>query len=180
MSCHDRQAIPYTMPCAPGHTIHNPLTARPYHTYYAKPMPCLPGHNHIHVLCDARQAISYTMWCPPGHTIICDARKAIPYHMPGPPGHTIIPCDARQAILYSMRGRQAIPYTMWCYASSGHTIYYAMPDRPFLFHAMSAMPYHIPCHAHQAIPHTMPCPLGHTIYHASQDIQYTMPSLDRP
>ena len=42
----------------------------------------------------------------------------------------------------------------------GHTIHHSLPARP----------YHIPCHARQAIPYTMPNPMPylhvHTIYHA--------------
>ena len=105
--------------------------------------------------------------------------------MPGPTGHTIILCDARQAILYSMRdppgltihyampcivrpyhvlchARQAIPYTMPC--PSGHTTYHATPTRPYyitcqpghtIYHAIPTRPYHIPYHARQVIPYTM-------------------------
>ena len=69
----------------------------------------------------------------PGHTIY-HAMSARPYH---------IPCDARQAIAYTM------PWPL------GHTIYHAVPTRP----------YHTPFLARQAIPYTMPCPPGHTIHH---------------
>ena len=95
--------------------------------------------------------------------------------MRSPPGHTIIPCDARQAILYSMRSPPGhfIHHAMLCIVRPYHILCHARQAKPFSCHARQAIA--IQCHAHQAIPHTMPCPLGQIIYHASQDIQYTMP-----
>ena len=118
--CHVHNAIPYIMSRTPD----NDMPARPYH------IPChaLPDHAVYHVM--HRQTIPYTMLCPPGHTI---------YHaMPTRPYH--IPCHARQAIPYTMscivrpyhilcHARQAIPFSMPC--PTGHTIYHAMPIRPY-------------------------------------------------
>ena len=121
--CYTHQAIPYTMPCPPGHTIcpwgHNiyhAMLARPYHT------SCYvyPGYTIYHAMssqsipCHARQAIRYTMPCLPGHTIY-HAMPASPYH---------ITCHVLQAISYTMPCSQTIPYTMSCLP--GHTIYHVM------------------------------------------------------
>ena len=77
--------------------------------------------------------------------------------------------------------RQAIPYTMRC--PPGHTIYHAMPVRPYnilcqapclacqaitIYHAMPARPYHIPCDARQAI-----------LYHAMPARPYHIPCMAR-
>ena len=49
-----RQAIPYTMPARPYHTINPAMPGRPYHA--------MPGRPY-HTPCHARQAILYTMLC---------------------------------------------------------------------------------------------------------------------
>ena len=48
----------------------------------------------------------------------------------------------------------------------GYITYHVMPTRPNIYNAMPIRPYHIPCHAHQAIEYTMLFPPGHTTYHA--------------
>ena len=75
------QAIPYAMPCTPGHTIY-PMPARIYN------IPCHASSGHtIHYamparpylfLCNARHAIPYTMSFPSEHST-CHTR---PYHIP--------------------------------------------------------------------------------------------------
>ena len=143
--CDARQAIAYTMPWPSGHTIYHAVPTRPYHTPFLarqaipNTMPCPPGNNiyhamparPYHILYHARQAIPYTMpnWMPclKSHTIY-HAMSARPYYtMWCPQGHTIShtrpyhnTMRARQAILYTVRGPQAIPYTITC--SQGQTI----------------------------------------------------------
>ena len=130
-------------------------------TYYAKPhaLPARPYH-----------IIHHSLPAKPYH-IPCHARQAILHIMPSPmlclSGHNHTPYDARQAI----------PYTMWCLP--GHTI--PCDARTAIPYPMPGPPGHtiIPCDARQAILHSMRRPPVHTIHHASQDIQYTMPSLGR-
>ena len=94
--------------------------------------------------------------------ITCYGHHTTPYTMPCPLDYTM-PCPPDHTIY--MSSRQATPYT-----SPGNTVYHAIP----------ASPYHISCHAFQAIPYTMPCPLDHTIYMLSrQATPYTIPFLDR-
>ena len=129
---HPRQAIPYTMSCPPGNSIHHAVATRPYH-----------------ISCRAHQAISYTRPCNMpcyvslDHTLYhimsarpnyipCHARHAIPYTIVRP--YHIL-CHARRAISFPWHARQATPYTMPCLTR----------------------PEHIPYHARQVIPYTMPC-----------------------
>ena len=80
-ACHAHQAIVYTIPCPPGHTICHAMPTRPCHVLYQAP-------------CLACQAITiyHVMPARPYH-IHCDARQAILYHaMPAGPYH--IPCQA--------------------------------------------------------------------------------------
>ena len=141
-----------------------------------------------HIPCHARQAMPYTMPCSPGHTI-CHAMhcQAMPYTMLPSPDHTLyhdmpaiyhalparlyhIPCLSSYIITLPCIVR---PYHILC-RPPGHTFSHAMPCPPghTIYHAM----YHIPCHAHQAIPYTMPIQPGHTIYHVMprQAKTYTM------
>ena len=142
-------------------------------------MQCAPGHTihnslpamPYHIPGHARQAILHTMPSPmpclPGNKYIpCDARQAIPYTMCCPPGLTI-PCDACKAIPYPMPGppdHTIIPsdarqaILYSMRGPLGHTIHYAMP--------CIVRPYHILCHARQAMPFSC---------HACHDIPYTMP-----
>ena len=122
------------MPCPPDHIICHDITDRPYH----KTMPCPPGHTIYMPSCQATPyAIPYL---------------ALQYHaMPARTYH--IPCQARQAILY----------TMPC------------PPSHCINHAMPARPYYIPCHAFQAKPYTMPGMPSHTLYHAILDRPHQMP-----
>ena len=113
------------------------------------------------------------MPCPLGHTIYMSSCQATPYAIPylarqyhAMPARTYhIPCQARQAILY----------TMPCPPS--HCINHAMPARPYHIpcYAFQAKPY--TCQACQAIPYTMPYLIGHTKCHARQLLPYTMPCL---
>ena len=84
------QAIPYTMPYPPGHTIcpsgHTKYYAMPPVHIIKNAMPVRPYHIPWH----ACQAIPYILPCPPGH-IIYHAMPSKPYHiMPARPYH--IPC----------------------------------------------------------------------------------------
>ena len=100
MSWHNRQTIPYTMPCLPGHTIYmSSCQATPYAIPYLArqyPLPCharkdipytMPGppsnniYHAMHKPCHVRKAISYNMPCFPGLTIY-HARPSKPYHIP--------------------------------------------------------------------------------------------------
>ena len=143
--CHVKPGRQYPISCqtSPGHTIYNTMPTRPYH------IPCHtpPGHTIYCVMPDR-----------PYHTI---PQQTITYTIPYLTRPVHIPCDAHQAI----------PFTMPC--PQDHTIY----------HAMSARPHHKPCQTmpghtlyhpipRQAIPYTMPCPPGHTIYHARPVKQY--------
>ena len=80
--CYARQAIPFPMPCPPGHTMHAqqaiPYTV-PCHQAIPYTMPCQPGHTIYHAI--PRQAIAYIMPCPPGHTIYL-TMPATSYHTP--------------------------------------------------------------------------------------------------
>ena len=113
-----RQAIAYTMPWPPGHTIYHAMLGRQYQT----PCHALPCHAIYHDVIPC-QTIPYTILCPPGQTI-CHAMPTKPYH---------IPCHAHQAIPYTIvrlyhilcHARKAIPFLMPC--SPGHTICHAMP-----------------------------------------------------
>ena len=101
------------------------------------------------------------MPCPPGHTIYMSSCQATPYAIPylarqyyAMPARTYhIPCQARQAILY----------TMPC------------PPSHCINHAMPARPYPIPCHAFQAKSYTMPGMPSHILYHAIPDRPHQMP-----
>ena len=129
------QAIPYALPCPPGHTIYHAMPARLYH------IPCHASSAHTkHYAmsarpylfpCHARQAIPYTMSCPSDHTT-CHAMPTRPYH---------IPCHASQDIPYTMpclarplhipcHAHQAIPYTLP--RPPCHTIYHAMHGQRLL------------------------------------------------
>ena len=121
----------------------------------------------------------YIPWhTSPGHTTH-HAMSARPLH---------IPCDARQAIAYT------IP------CPPGHTKYHVTPARPYhilcqapctacqamtIYHSMPTRPCHIPCDARQAILHhamparpyqTLPGPPGYIIIpcDAHQEIVHTM------
>ena len=92
----------------------------------------------------------------------CDARQAIEYTMPWPPGHTIYHTEPSRPYHPLSIARQAIPYTMSC--PPGHTIYYAKPMQCLsghLHHAMPARP-----------DYTMRCPQGHTVSHARLNRPY--------
>ena len=135
------QAIPYTMPCPPvhtvcpsGHNIYHAMPTRPYH------ISChvYPGNTVYHAI--TRQAASY-------------ASQAIPYTMPCPPVHTV--CPSGHNICHAMPTR---PYHISCHVYPGNTVYHAMPSQaipntmPYppghtINNATSARPYHIPCHA---------------------------------
>ena len=119
---HAHQAIPYTIHCSPGHTIHQAMPARPYHIQYqAQYLTC-----QTITIYNAMTARPYHIPCNALQAILNHAMPARPYHIDArPTRHTIIPCDARQAVLYTMRG------------PPGHTKRHAMPARP----------YHIPQHA---------------------------------
>ena len=184
-----RQALSYTMPCPPGHTIYHaiPLQAIPYI------MPCPPGDiiSHIpchispgHTICHAMADRPYHIPCQtsPGH-IIYYAMPTRPYHIPchTSPGHDII-CHARQAILYTMTypsdnniyhatPRQVnLPYTMPC--PSDHAIYHAMSARQY--HILCQDRQAIPCTCHPAKPHHIPphTAPGNTIYHTMPARRY--------
>ena len=75
--------------------------------------------------------------------------------------------------------RQTIPYTILC--PPWHPICHAIP---YTSHACQTIqytipyiirPYHILCHARQAIPFPMPFPLGHTKYHVIPIRPYHIP-----
>ena len=107
ITCHARQAIPYTMPCTPGHTINHAITCQaiPY----------------------ASQAIPYTMLCPPVNTI-CPSCHNIYHVIPTRPYH--ISCHVYPGnTVYHAMPSQAIPNTMPC--PPGHTINNAIPARPY-------------------------------------------------
>ena len=122
--CDARQAIAYTMPRPPGHTIYYAVHTRPYHTVRPCNIPCYASPDH-----------TYIILCPLGHTI-CHAMPTRPYH---------IPCHARQAIPYTI----VSPYHIPCHASPGHNIYHAMTTRPYHtcipYHAPQVIPYTMPC-----------------------------------
>ena len=197
-----RQAITYTMPCAPGHTIYCAMPARSYY-------PSQPGHTIHHIMptchtinydmssrsyqitCHSCKAISYSMPCPSGHTLPCPPGHTIYHAMNARPCH--IPHHAHQAIPYIMvrppdhtiyNGRQALPYTMPYHISChkrqampcppGYTVYHAMP--------CIAMLCHIPCYVlpDHTLFHTMPPRPYHIPCHACQPIPYTMPCIIRP
>ena len=100
-----RQALSYTMPCPPGHTIYHATS--PGHTiYHVMParrytMPYLA--RPYHMACHARQAISYTMpnFARPHH-IPCHADNVIQYTVPYLVRPYDILCHVRQAIPYTM------------------------------------------------------------------------------
>ena len=117
IQCDARQAIAYTMPWPPGHTIYHAVPTRPYHT------PCHCQAMQYTMLClaspypipyYARQAIPYTMPCPPGHTIY-HAMPVRLYHI-ALSGHTIYYAIPARPYLYPCHARQTIPYTMPCLA----------------------------------------------------------------
>ena len=135
---HAMPAKGYHIPChiSPGHTICHAMPGRPYlilcltslgHTIYHA-MFTRPYHIHCAI---PRQAIRYIMSCPKGHAIYhAIPHQTIKYTMPYLARPIHISCDAHKAITYIMP------------CPPDHTIYHAMPTRP----------YHIPCHACQAIP----------------------------
>ena len=88
--------------------------------------------------------------------IPCDARQAIAYTMSWPPSHTIY---------HAVPTR---PYHTPCHTLPGHAIYHAMPRQ--------TIPYTI-CPPGHTICHTMPCQPGHTIYHAMPARLYHIPLL---
>ena len=118
--------------------------------------------------CQARQAISYTM-----------PNIVRPYHIPclTSPGHNDILFYSRQTIPCQCDipcdAHQAIQVTMTC--PPVHIIYHDITDRP----------YHIPCHARQAMPYTRHpakphhmqshTSTGNTIYHAMPARTYHIP-----
>ena len=114
------QALSYTMPCPPGHTItsHPSLCHARQEISYTMPYLARPYYTP----CYARQAISYTMpnLARPYH-ILCHAHKTIPYTMSYLTRPYDILCHARQTIPH-----QIISYTMSC-----QYIYLAMPNRPY-------------------------------------------------
>ena len=82
--CHSRQAIPYTMPCLPGHK--KEMSARPYHIPWlaCQAIPCIMSCS---------QAIPYIMTCSVGHTIyhVMPARSYyIPCHVGSRSGRSSI------------------------------------------------------------------------------------------
>ena len=81
-----------------------------------------------------RQALSYTMPCPSDHTI---------YHATSP-GHTIYHAGYGMGMIYQ-NGMSSPPGDIIYHAISLQAIPYALLSRP----------YHIPCHAHKAVPNTM-------------------------
>ena len=105
--------------------------------------------------------------------IPCDACQAVAYTMPWPSGHTIYHAISTR------------PYHTPCHALPGHALpYFASPDHT-LYHIIPghtichARPYHIPCHARQPVPYTIVRPyhiLCYAIYHAMplQTIPYTI------
>ena len=138
--CDAHQAIPFTMPCPPDHTIYHAMPARPYHKHVIPPGHTIRVYHPI-----PRKALPYTMPCLSGHTIYharparqyhisCHTHKTIAYTMPCPQGHTLIPCHACQAIPYTMPG------------TPSHTIYHVI---------------HVPDTADR--PYQMPCPPSITI-----------------
>ena len=95
VQCYAYQAIPYAMPCLPGHTIYHAITRQ-----------VIPKINAI-----TRPAIPYAMSCQPGH-IIYHAMPVGPYHMPVRPYHTM-PCPPGHTIYHKL-STQVIPGTTLC------------------------------------------------------------------
>ena len=135
-------------------------------------MSCPTGHTLYHAI--PYQTITYTMLhlARPIH-IPCDAHQAIQYTMPCPPDHTIYHVMPARPYRIPCHARQAIAYT--CHparphhipsnTSSTNTIYHAMPDKPDL----------ISCHALKAIQYTMPYPANHTNYRVMPARPYYIP-----
>ena len=138
---------PYNIPCytSPGHTIYHAMLGRQYHipcqTSPGHTMPCPQGHTIYRAI--PHQAIRYTMSCLTGRTIYhAISHRPITYTIPQFARPIHIPCGAQQAMPCPL----------------DHTIYNAIPARPYHVHYIP--PGHAIYHPipRQVIPYTMPCP----------------------